>query len=102
MCLELNEPILVLEDNIQITPEFSTHFGSLETITNKYQLVKLCALHPKKYTLIESLKNQVSIVRYRRSVCGGQGYTISPHAADKLISQAERFIEPVDNYIEKT
>lgn len=100
-CLELNEPILVLEDNIQITPEFLTHFESLETITNKYQLVKLCALHPKKHRIIESLKNQASIVHYRRSTCGTQGYSLTPHAAAKLISQATFFIEPVDNYIEK-
>lgn len=101
-CVELNEAILVLEDNISISPELLTNFNALESITEKYKLVKLCALHPQKFKVIESLSNKLDVVRYNRSVCGTQGYTITPDAAKKLLAQSHCIVEPVDNYMEKT
>lgn len=101
-CVALNQSILVLEDNIQITPELHPNLSILEELTNKYQLIKLCSLNPKNYKLIDRKKGQVDIIRYIKKATGAQGYTITPEASKKLISNAKEFVEPVDDYMGKT
>ena len=61
----------------------------------------LCATKPKAYKTIERINTDLSVIRYFRRTCGTMGYIISPQAACLFIKQANIFIEPVDDYMEK-
>lgn len=101
MCVTLNQPILILEDNIDISTELSTYIVSLQENCGKYQFIKLFAYFPKSYSNIGTLNSNISIIRYRRRTCGAQGYCITPEASLAFITNANQFIEPVDDYMEK-
>ncbi|MDD9155994.1 glycosyltransferase family 25 protein [Aliivibrio sp. S4TY2] len=101
ICKKLNQTILILEDNIDIIPELSIYLTSLQDNCKKYRFIKLFAYFPKAYKTIEKLNSNISIIRYLRRTCGTQGYCITPETAHKFISNANQFIEPVDDYMEK-
>lgn len=101
-CVELDEPIWILEDNITTTPTLLKYLGKLSELTEKYQLLKLSSRRNKQHTIIEKIDSTTNIVRYKKYGYGTQSYTITPQAAQKLINGAGQFIEPVDNYMEKT
>ncbi|EEZ83719.1 TPA: glycosyltransferase family 25 protein [Vibrio alginolyticus] len=100
-CLELNEPILVLEDNCDLLPEFFDVFSHFDTLAEQYDFLKLAATKPKSFKVISSVNNKLNIVRFNKRTCGIMGYILTPHAASKFIKNATQFIEPVDDYMEK-
>ncbi|SBT12667.1 glycosyltransferase family 25 protein [Vibrio celticus] len=100
-CLEINEPILVLEDNCDLSSDFSNHFLHFNKLSRDYDFIKLAATKPKSFKIIKKIDNSLSIVRYHKRTCGIMGYIITPGAAEKFIKNAQTFVEPVDNYMEK-
>ena len=100
-CTALNEPLLILEDNCDISPLFSEKQALFEQLVNKYHFIKLFSMFKKKYTPIEKIDSTSEIVYYHERTCGIQSYLISPYAAKQFIKNASRFIDPVDNYMEK-
>ncbi|MGR5539400.1 glycosyltransferase family 25 protein [Vibrio campbellii] len=100
-CLELNEPILILEDNCDFSPHFFEVFSYFDTLAQKYDFLKLAATKPKSFKVVSSLDDKTNIVRFYKRTCGIMGYIITPHAASKFIENASEFIEPVDDYMEK-
>lgn len=100
-CVALNEPILVFEDNCDLSPLFSENQALFEQLVNKYHFVKLFSMFKKKYTPIEKVNSTSEIVYYHERTCGIQSYLISPYAAKQFIDNASKFIDPVDNYMEK-
>ncbi len=100
-CLEVNEPILILEDNCDLSPEFYTNFNLFELLAEKYDFLKLEATKPRAYKIIESVNSTFNIVRYKKRTCGIMGYILTPNAAEKFIKNAIQFLEPVDDYMEK-
>ncbi|MET2852556.1 glycosyltransferase family 25 protein [Vibrio owensii] len=99
--LELNEPLLVLEDNCDLSTEFFEYYQHLPEIAAGFDFLKLCATSPKKFKNIKEVDSKVKIIRYYRRTCGIMGYIISPKAAQSFIQNATQFIEPVDDYMEK-
>lgn len=103
-CIELNEPILIMEDNACFTVLDANLF--LEEISREihtYNLVKLGGSFKKdKYTEFAQLKHNpsYSLVSYNKGNCGMYGYMLTPYAAKKLIKNIDNFFEPVDNYME--
>lgn len=100
-CIELNAPILVLEDNCDLLPDFYNHLYSFDDLAQKYDFLKLAATSKNSFVHIESISNTTSIVRFKKKTCGIMGYIITPKAASQFTDNAEEFIEPVDNYMEK-
>lgn len=100
-CVELGEPVVVLEDSVELHADIQQHFDKLHALVTKYQYFKICSMFEKKSTLIEPLSQSESIIYYADRTCGTQGYVISPYAAQCFINNASHFIEPVDNYMEK-
>ncbi|MFM2480521.1 glycosyltransferase family 25 protein [Celerinatantimonas sp. YJH-8] len=103
-CLELNEPILIMEDNCELMANFSDHFQKLDQLTRKYQYIKLAVPRGRqqaKRKIIEKIDDSLSVVRLERRVGSTTAYAISPLAAKKFIAHAQQFIEPVDDYMAK-
>lgn len=100
-CLELNEPIMVLEDNCDFNERFFDLIPQLGLPLGKFQHIKLAATRPQEPIIIEQLDDSLAIVSYKRRTCGTMGYLVTPSAAARFISGANLFIEPVDNYMEK-
>ncbi|MFT6347601.1 MAG: glycosyl transferase family 25 [Psychromonas sp.] len=100
-CIALNEPILVLEDGCDISPLFSENQTLFELLVSKYHYIKLFSMFKKEYSPIVKINATSEIVYYHKRTCGTQSYLISPYAAKQFIKNAEKFIEPVDNYMEK-
>lgn len=100
-CLELNEPIMVLEDNCDFSERFFTLLSNLDTPLKSYSHIKLAATRSQPPIIKEQLSQDLAIVNYKRRTCGTMGYLITPDAAARFISGASLFIEPVDNYMEK-
>ncbi|HAS8528620.1 TPA: glycosyltransferase family 25 protein [Vibrio vulnificus] len=100
-CVELNQPLIILEDNVDISDDFPTLIDTLSNEISRFGYIKLAATFPSKFSLITPLTDRYSLGQYRKKTCGTTAYTISPKAAKQLIQHAEKFIEPVDDYLEK-
>lgn len=95
-CIELNEPIVVLEDDIELTSDFDVKVNFLETKISKYGYIRLWGIFQRDSEMVED-----GIKLYKRGPAGTQGYVILPNMAKKFISKASRWIEPVDDYMDK-
>lgn len=102
-CVALNEPILVFEDNCDLTPLCAdTNMRQLfKPLIDEYNFIKLFSMFKKTYSPIKKVNSPSEIVYYHERTCGIQSYLISPYAAKQFIKNAQQFIEPVDNYMEK-
>lgn len=100
-CLELNEPILVLEDNCDFSDQFYALLPKLKQPLETYSHIKLAATRAQAPNFIEQLDDSLAVVNYKRRTCGTMGYLVTPNAAARFIRGANLFIEPVDNYMEK-
>lgn len=97
-CVELDEPIIIWEDDIVITREFSYV---------DWDDVLIIALgHPTKSVrwmhLLESPTGEPRALQYKSpSMPGCCGYAIKPHAAQKLIDTYATTFRPADNAINR-
>ena len=93
-CVELNESIIVLEDDVIFRDEFLEFIDDL--ISSPYDFVRLMAL--KKLKGILSLNKHHILTRKRAS--GTQGYLLRPKAALSFLKKA-KFYYPLDDYMDK-
>ncbi|EGU33647.1 glycosyl transferase family protein [Vibrio sp. N418] len=100
-CVELQAPVVILEDNVDIQPLAGDILQILEPYINKYGYVKLAATQPSKFTPIEEITTRTQLGQYAKKSCGTTAYALSPQAAQAFIANAEYFLEPVDDYMEK-
>lgn len=102
-CVEMNEPIVILEDNIDLSKEFKSILESSFLHASNFNYIKLSATITKnrKFNAKTQVNNQYSIGVYSKGTCGTTGYIISPVAAKNFIDKSKRFIEPVDDFMEK-
>ncbi|MFY2509958.1 glycosyltransferase family 25 protein [Vibrio pectenicida] len=97
-CVELNEPILIIEDDCLPTSYMKSSLKLLNHIHQKgYEYIRV--EHQKgKATLLEEI-NGVQSVFWHNNMRGTRGYSVSPHGAQKLLDKSERWNCAVDNYI---
>jgi glycosyl transferase family 25 len=100
-CIALNEPVAILEDNVDLDDDAKQAISlGLEQVS-KYGLVKLSATNKKKFNKIEALDTKFFIGQYESKTCGATAYVLSSDGAANLVKNSELFIEPVDDYMEK-
>ncbi|RTZ14646.1 glycosyltransferase family 25 protein [Vibrio aquaticus] len=98
-CVELDEPILIIEDDSEVQPRFK---DLLPLISEKVLEYGFLRLEPEthKCTLYEKEKAENYSISFMSNNFGGtRSYAIEPMAAKKLLVQSERWCMPVDNYI---
>lgn len=95
-CVELDEPIVILEDDIYISSDFSSKLNYLEPKLRKFEFIRLAATFKQKSWRIED-----GVKLFKEGPRGTTGYVITPIAATKFIQHIKNLIEPVDDYIDK-
>lgn len=97
-CINQNKPIIILEDDAVLKPNFSYFQQKAQTIGNQFPYFRLfqCDLASKKLGHIEGF----NIHRYWRNPLRTTGYLLAPEAAQKLLGHAENWVLPVDDYMD--
>jgi len=112
-CRELNEPIAVLEDDIEPAAEFAAVFGSLALLIRQFGFIRLDApaAAPNYFSKLVPNDAQPMLVRQAKGLqilhpafpsLGTGAYALSPAAADRLINASKKFRCPVDNFLRRT
>lgn len=95
-CVELNEPIIILEDDIEFLPDFLE--GIHRISDSSYEYVRLMALDQPKNPLL--FQSDYFALTYDE-LAGAQGYYITPKAAKKFIKGCRYWVLAVDNYMDR-
>lgn len=99
-CVNQQENILVLEDNIELCSDLKSHLVMLNKLASQYGMIKLFNAKERKYKCITRLKNGYQLISLAKEGQGTSGYVISPQAARKYLVKTEGFFEAVDDFIE--
>jgi len=92
-CVELNEPIVVLEDDIEFLPEFENRLKNIREAGFEY--VRLICTFDKQFKEIKE-----NFYTSYLGISGAQGYYLTPPAARKFINKSKKFYKPVDDYMD--
>ncbi|WP_295701235.1 glycosyltransferase family 25 protein [uncultured Helicobacter sp.] len=93
-CVELNEPIIVLEDDVEMIGDFWNKIAHIAT--SEYVYVRLMYLKENAYFYTLPDDFYVSF----DSAAGTQGYYLTPLAARTFIESARIWYRPVDDYMD--
>ncbi|AQP34983.1 glycosyltransferase family 25 protein [Vibrio anguillarum] len=97
-CVELDKPILILEDDCLPTEHFKEILESLPTLHQQgYEYLRVESQH-QEFKQIDSYKD-LKVVLWKDNRAGTRGYSISPEGAKKLLKHSDRWLCAVDNYI---
>lgn len=95
-CQELNNPIIILEDDVIFSNEFLNNSNIIEKLLNSnYEYIRFYYLFDKK---AHHLNNNFYISY--ENIGGTQGYLLRPNAAKKFIKKAKSWFKPVDDYMD--
>ena len=96
-CVELNEPILILEDDFLPTQYFEEVLGTLPKIHEQYEYVKV---EPQvgSATALPTIDN-MQLMFWHNNMCWTTGYSLSPKGARRLLEHSRRWLCSVDNFI---
>lgn len=100
-CLEINEPIIILEDNFEIVAnDFKQIINSIEKHIDEFGIIKLGRTFDRKVLSKTPLSTNYNIVSYSKGSGGTIGYAITPKVAKVFFDKTAGFFEPVDDFIE--
>ncbi|WP_419534671.1 glycosyltransferase family 25 protein [Endozoicomonas sp.] len=99
-CIELDRPIIVLEDDIILSEDFSSAVNVIEKTIERYEYIRLAATFKKPFVNITALKEPHMLVRYLKGPRGTQAYALSPCGAKKLLNNSKDWVMAVDHYID--
>lgn len=95
-CIAINEPILILEDDVILKENFRTHLSILHSKTKEYGFIRIQpGIRGRTHCVYDDKSCKIHLME--DNFGGAVGYTISPIAASKLIKH--RWSLPVDCYI---
>lgn len=92
-CVELNEPVVILEDDVEFLPEFTN--GLKEIRESNFEYVRLICTYNKPFKEIKK-----NFYTSHLGVCGTQGYYLTPAAAQKFLTSAKKWHKPIDDYMD--
>ncbi len=100
-CIALNEPVVVLEDDFELTPDFE---GGVEYVGQFADRVSFVRLEPlEKHTVLTSSKgSRFSLVKQLDVGMCMTGYVITPHGAKRLLEHARTIRAPIDLFLKYT
>lgn len=96
-CLELNEPIIIIEDDARIVKGAGELLVSIQKQINHYGLLRLEKAGKGKVSLIIR-ENEIAISYLHFNFNGARSYAITPNASRALL-ECRDWCMPVDNYI---
>jgi glycosyl transferase family 25 len=100
-CVALGEPIVVLEDDFQLTPDFEAGLAYLERFADRVSFVRLEPL--EKHTVLTSDKGErFSLVKQLDVGMCMTGYVITPRGAQRLLEHAATIRAPIELFMKYT
>ncbi|MES2016295.1 MAG: glycosyltransferase family 25 protein [Pseudomonadota bacterium] len=100
-CVELNEPVVVLEDDFEMTDGFEAGLAYLDQFTDKLAFVRLEPLE-KKLVLTSHQNAQFKLVKQLNVGMCTTGYLVTPQGARQLLAHGTRIRMPIDLYLKYT
>ncbi|XAK47162.1 glycosyltransferase family 25 protein [Campylobacter coli] len=96
-CVKIDEPIIILEDDVEFSDEFLNNGEEYieELSKSEYEYVRFCYTFDKKFYPL----NNNYLLSFEK-ISGAQGYMLKASAAKKFIKYAKRWIYPVDDYMD--
>ncbi len=100
VCAELGQPIVVLEDDIVVSPDFASVLALAGSEIDQHQLIRLFAVTERRHAVITELASPFRLIRYLKGPYGTQAYVLSPGGAKALLKSAAHWHAPVDRYLD--
>ncbi|WRF67273.1 glycosyltransferase family 25 protein [Helicobacter pylori] len=108
-CIELNEAICILEDDITLKEDFKESLDFLEKHIQELGYVRLMHLLYDSSVKSEPLNHKnheiqerVGIIKAYSEGVGTQGYVITPKIAKVFLKHSRRWVVPVDTIMDAT
>ncbi len=108
-CIDLNEPICILEDDITLKENFKEGLDFLEKHIQELGYVRLMHLLYDPNVKSEPLDHQnqeiqeyIGIIKAYSEGVGTQGYVITPKIAKVFLKYSQRWVVPVDTIMDAT
>ena len=97
-CMKLDEPIIILEDDVEFSDEFLNNGVEYidELLKSKYEYIRLCYLFDKRLYFL----NESGYCLSFEKLAGAQGYVLQVSAAMKFLKCAKNWIYAVDDYMD--
>lgn len=99
-CVQVDEPIVVIEDDAQLEPWFDDSFDDLAAFTPYGYLRLFVNGRYRPFTVIDTSQRH-KVVHYHRGPGATRAYFITPSAASKFIASAHEWILAVDDYMDQ-
>jgi glycosyl transferase family 25 len=98
---ETNEPIVVMEDDIDLVPGASAALKLALAAVEKHGIIRLSSHRARSGRVLERYRTGPVLVRFAARLSGTQCYVVSPRAAGALLRHCVPWIEPVDEYMDR-
>jgi glycosyl transferase family 25 len=103
-CEQLREPITIIEDDVLLSPAFVDVLVLAAARIMEHRFIRLATWfeRPERpFRIIEVIGEHRRLVRFLRGPGGTQCYCLSPDGAAALLASSQRWIEPVDQHIDR-
>lgn len=103
MAVTTGEPIVVLEDDVEILPTFPHAVAEAARLINSYGFIRLAEDGPTRHVRKMPMEKagEFTILRYTRYPFGSMGYAISPKTAAAFLAASTVVTGPPDLFIKK-
>ncbi|MCX5517082.1 glycosyltransferase family 25 protein [Kaistia defluvii] len=101
ICAAGSEPMAICEDDLLLAPGFADALALAAANIDQHKLIRLFGKHRRRTRTLKALTSRYTLVRFLQGPIGGQCYCLSPTGAAALVAHAERWVEPVDQYIDR-
>ena len=99
-CVQLNEPILIFEDNVEIHSSFLECFNYAIRNIKELKVLKFGSIFENELQKVDQITDDTMIVKYNKGASGTSCYMISPDAANRYLFLSCSFFQAVDDFME--
>lgn len=101
-CASTGQPMIVMEDDVSIDDEFPEVVSLVGQHIGEKEFIRLAGTNAwVRAVPVRSLDDPYRLVRFLKGPAGTTCYALSPEGARKLLAKADRWIEPVDDYLDR-
>ncbi|MBY7668186.1 MULTISPECIES: glycosyltransferase family 25 protein [Vibrio] len=97
--IELNEPIIILEDDAELLPCFVDFIDLIKIKVQEYGFLRLEKAYERSELFLKEKMPNYEIYFLSNNFGGARAYALSTVAAQKLIEGSQYWSMPVDNYM---
>ncbi|EPJ43283.1 MAG: hypothetical protein OFPII_42820 [Osedax symbiont Rs1] len=101
LCVKLNEPILVFEDNFEVCCRLDPYIQFALNNIDFLGVIKFSSIFTSvKFTELIAINTKTKLVKYNKKSSGTSCYMISPKVAEHFLCMSKKYYLPVDDFME--